>query len=145
MDDLIITKSNSKEIEAFKSSMKTKFDMTDFGFLNSYLGIEVIQGKFEIKICQTTYALKVLDEFNMRELYSSKSPMELCLKVNLEGEGVEVEPTLFIKLIGCLTYLTLTHLDLVFLVSYLSQFMRKPCSHHMATAKRILRYVNGNL
>ena len=61
MDDLIITKSNTKEIEAFKSSMKTKFDMTDFGFLNSYLGIEVIQGKFEIKICQTTYALKVLE------------------------------------------------------------------------------------
>ena len=47
--------------------MKTKLDMTNCGLLNSYLGIEVIEGKSKIKLCQTTYALKVLDEFNMRE------------------------------------------------------------------------------
>ena len=50
VDDLIITGSNTGEIEVFKSSMKTKFDIADFGFLNSFLGIEVIQGKLEIKI-----------------------------------------------------------------------------------------------
>ena len=43
MDDLIITGSNTEGIEWFKSSMKTKFEMTDFGSLSSYLGIEVIQ------------------------------------------------------------------------------------------------------
>ena len=143
VDDLIITRSNTDEIETFKSSMKTKFDMTDFGFLKSYLGIEVIQGKSEIKICQTTYPLKFLDEFNMRECNSSKSSMECRLKLNREGEGVEVEATFFIKLIGCLRYLTLARPDLVFLVSYLSQFMSKPYSNHMAAAKRILRYVKG--
>ena len=42
MDDLIITGLRTKEIELFKSFMKTKFDVTDFGLLNSYLGIEVI-------------------------------------------------------------------------------------------------------
>ena len=42
VDDLIITGSNTEGIEEFKSSMKTKFEMTDFGLLNSYLGIEVI-------------------------------------------------------------------------------------------------------
>ena len=66
VDDLIITRSNTKGIEKFKSSMKTKFEMTDFGFLNSYLEIEVIQEKTEIKICQSIYALKILDEFNIK-------------------------------------------------------------------------------
>ena len=44
MDVFIIIESSIEEIELFKSSMKTKFDITDFGLLNSYLGIEVIQG-----------------------------------------------------------------------------------------------------
>ena len=80
----------------------------------------MIQRKFKINLCQTTYALKVLDEFNIRECNSSKSPMECHLKLNREGKGAEVEPTHFIKLIECLRYLTLTRPDLVFLVSYLS-------------------------
>ena len=66
VDDLIITGSSAKEIENFKFSVKTQFDMADFGLLNSYLGIEMIHGNFEIRICQKLCALKVLDEFNMR-------------------------------------------------------------------------------
>ena len=65
VDDLIITRSNTEEIDSFKLSMKAKFDMTDFGLLNSYLDIQVIQEKDEIKICQENYALKVLNIFNM--------------------------------------------------------------------------------
>ena len=42
VDDLIITRSNPKEIDLFKISMKDKFEMTDFGLSNSYLGIQVI-------------------------------------------------------------------------------------------------------
>ena len=114
VDDLIITRSNIEGIEGFKSSMKTKFEMTDFGFLNSYLGIEVIQGTTKIKMCQTNYVLKVLDEFNMKDYNLAETPIECRLKLNREDEGVEVESTLFRKLIGCLRYLTLTRRDLIF-------------------------------
>ena len=139
MDDLIITGSNTQRIEEFKSSMKTKFEMTDFGLLNSYLGVEVIQRKSEIRLCQTNYALKVLDEFNMKKCNSSKTPMECRLRLSREGEGEEVESTYFRKLIGCLRYLTLTRPDLIFSMSYLSRFMSKPFSNHMAATKRVLR------
>ena len=143
MDYLIMIGSNIEGVEGFKSSMKTKFEMTHFGFLNSYMGIEVIQGKTEIKICQTNYALKVLDEFNMKDCNPAKTPIECRLKLNRQGEGVEVKSTLFRKLIGCLRYLTLTRPNLIFLVSYLSQFMSKPYSNHMAAEKRVLRYIKG--
>ena len=56
--------------------MKTKLEMTGFGFLNSYLGIEVIQGKTKIQMCQKNYALKILDEFNMKYCNPAKTPME---------------------------------------------------------------------
>ena len=59
VDDLIITGSNTEGIEGFKTSMKTQFEMTDFGLLNSYLRIEVIQKETEIKMCQSSYALKL--------------------------------------------------------------------------------------
>ena len=143
VDDLIITGSNIEGIEEFKSSMKTKFEMTDFGLLNSYLGIEVMQKRTKIKMCQTNYALEILGEFNMKDCNPVKTPMECQLKLNQEGEGVEVESTLFRKLIGCLRYLTLTRPDLIFSVSYLSRFMSKPHSNHMAVVKRVLRYIKG--
>ena len=143
VDDLIITGSNTEGIEEFKTSMKTQFEMTDFGLLNSYLGIEVIQEETEIKMCQASYALKVLDEFNMKECNPAKTPMEYRLKLNREGEGEEVDSTYYRKLIGCLRYLTLTRPDLIFSVSYLSRFMSKPHSNHMSAAKRVLRYVKG--
>ena len=145
VDDLIITGSNTRRIEEFKSSMKTKFEMTDFGLLNSYLGLEVIQRKSEIRLCQTNYALKVLDEFNMKECNLAKTPMECRLRLSKKGEGEEVEPTYFRKLIGCLRYLTLTRSDLIFSVSYLSRFTSKPFSNHMAAAKRVLRYIKGTV
>ena len=96
-----------------------------------------------LKMCQSNYALKILDEFSMNDCNPAKTPMECQLKLNREGEGVEVEATHYIKLIGCLRYLTLTRPDLIFSVSYLSRFMSKPYSNHMAVAKRILRYIKG--
>ena len=143
VDDLIITGSNTQRIEDFKSSMQTKFEMTDLGLLNTYLGIEVIQGKSDIRLCQTNYALRILEEFKMKECNSAKTPMECRLRLNREGEGEEVESTYFRKLIGCLRFLSLTRPDLIFLVSYLSRFMSKPFSNHLAAAKRILRYIKG--
>ena len=125
--------------------MKTKFDMTDFGLFNSYLGIQEMQEEDEIKICQTRYALKILDTFNMSDCNASKTPMECRLKLNGDGEGLEVESTLFRRIIGCLRYLTLTQPDLIYSVSYLSWFMSKPYSNHMTAAKRILRYVKGTI
>ena len=143
VDDLIITGSTIEEIEGFKASMKTKLKMTNFGLINSYLGIEVIHKETEIKMCQSSYALKILDEFSMNYCNPTKTPMECRLRLNREGEGVEVEATHYRKLIGCLRYMTLTRPDLIFLVSYLSWFMSKPYSNHMAADKRILRYIKG--
>ena len=143
VDDLIITRSNPEEIDSFKISMKTKFEMTDFGLLHSYLGIQVMQEEDGIKMCQTWYAIKILDMFNMSDCNASKMRMGCRLKLDRNGEGLEVESTYFRRIIGCLRYLTLTRPDLVYSVSYFSRFMSKPYSNHMTSAKSILRYVKG--
>ncbi|GKC02502.1 zinc finger, CCHC-type containing protein [Tanacetum coccineum] len=54
VDNLIITGTPRKEIDAFKSQMQEKFEMSDLGLLAYYLGIEVTQTYLGIdKVTQT--------------------------------------------------------------------------------------------
>ena len=51
------------------------------------------------------------------------------------------DPGRFQRLVGKLIYLTVTRPDLSYAVSVISQFMHKPCKHHLEAAYRILRYL----
>ena len=50
VDDLILTGSVTNHINHVKSSLKKKFEMTDLGNLNYFLGLQVLQSKEGIKI-----------------------------------------------------------------------------------------------
>jgi len=45
--------------------MASKFDMSNLGKLNYFLGIEVCQQKGEIRLSQSRYAIKILEEAGM--------------------------------------------------------------------------------
>ena len=76
VDDLLITGSQTQEIEKFKQQMTKEFEMSDLGFLTYYLGIEVEQQKAGITIKQSAYAKKVLDQFGIASCNPVKIPME---------------------------------------------------------------------
>ena len=48
VDDLVITGPSGEQISKFKEEMKEKFEMTDLGLLNSYLGMEIKQSSASI-------------------------------------------------------------------------------------------------
>lgn len=54
-----------KLIKEFKHQINTKFDMSDLGRLNYYLGIEVEQGRGYIELKQAAYAKKILEKAGM--------------------------------------------------------------------------------
>ena len=56
VDDLVITGSDSSDIDKFKLEMQSLFQMSDLGLLSYYLGIEVRQGPSGIDISQAAYA-----------------------------------------------------------------------------------------
>ena len=64
-DDLLIAGNNKARISKFKDKMKVLFDMTDLGLLKSYLGIQVKRIKGKITLAQSTFALKILSDFNL--------------------------------------------------------------------------------
>lgn len=70
--------------------------------------------------------------------------MDARLKLSKEG-GECVEETQFRSIIGSLRYLVNTRPDLSYSVGYVSRFMEKPTSEHLAAMKHILRYVAGTL
>jgi hypothetical protein len=67
VDDLLVTKSNMKQIDVFKREKEDVFEMTDMGKMTFFLGMEVKQKENEIFICQQKYAKEILKKFNMEE------------------------------------------------------------------------------
>jgi hypothetical protein len=61
VDDLIITGTKEREVEAFKAQMKKSFDMSDLGLLSFYLGVKVHQDSTGITLRQTHYAKRILE------------------------------------------------------------------------------------
>nr|GFA31540.1 ribonuclease H-like domain, reverse transcriptase, RNA-dependent DNA polymerase [Tanacetum cinerariifolium] len=100
VDDLIITGTPKKEIDAFKSQMKDKFEMSDLGF---YLGIEVTQAGGEITIKQTSYINKILKETSMADSNDIKIPMDPDTKLVKAEDGNPVDATYYRSLIGSLS------------------------------------------
>ena len=67
VDDLLVTKSNMKQIDVFKREKEDVFEMTDMGKMTFFLGMEVKQKENEIFICQQKYAKEILKKFNMEK------------------------------------------------------------------------------
>ncbi|KAK3040897.1 hypothetical protein RJ639_027892 [Escallonia herrerae] len=84
----------------------------------------VKQMKDGIFMSQEGYAKEVLKKFKLLDSKPVKTPMSL---------------------VGSLRYLTCTRPDILFSVGLVSRFMEAPSSIHMKAAKRILRYLKGNL
>ena len=73
------------------------------------------------------------------------TPVEERLKLGKESGGDLVNSTNFRMLVGSLRYLTATRPDIVYGVGLISRFMESPRQSHWQAAKRILRYVKGQL
>jgi hypothetical protein len=105
VDDLVITGSNTGEIDRFKHEMKQQFLMSDLGLLSFYLGIKVRQHDGGIKLCQSTYAKKILMMAGMLNCNPAAIPMETRLKLSRNSTADEVDSTAYRRLIGSLRYL----------------------------------------
>ena len=80
MDDIFVTGTSKKNIDEFKKSMSSKFEMSDLGKLSYYLGIEVCQHEDGITLNQSRYATKILKNAGMIKCNPVHTPMELGSK-----------------------------------------------------------------
>ncbi|GJR80268.1 retrovirus-related pol polyprotein from transposon TNT 1-94 [Tanacetum coccineum] len=141
VDDLLITGSDSSQIQKLKDQLSTTFHMKDLGPLNYFLGIEVTRADQGIFISQKKYALDLLTEYGVLNAKPYKLPKDPNLKLQADVGSPLSDPEPYRRLIGKLIYLTVTRPDICYTVQLLSQFMQNPTSIHMQAAKHLLRYL----
>jgi len=145
VDDLIITGGEVEEIDSFKREMARLFQMSDLGPLSFYLSIEVKQDTDGITLGQSAYAARILDKAGMAGCNPVHVPMEPRFKLSKESSAPAVDATEYHSIVGSPRYLVNTRPDLAYSVGYVSRFMEKPTTEHLAAVKRILRYIAGTL
>ena len=81
----------------------------------------------------------------MLEAKPLSSPMASSTNLFVfEGDPL-LDATLYRSTVGALQYLSLTRLDITFIVNKLSQFMHRPTTFHWQAIKRFLRYLKQTI
>ena len=73
------------------------------------------------------------------------SPLDLNTTLTLVTGTVLDNPTEYRAFVGSLQYLSLTCIDIGYVINNLSQFMHRPTTVHWQALKRLLRYLKGIL
>ncbi|XP_026429328.1 uncharacterized protein LOC113325347 [Papaver somniferum] len=145
VDDMVITGSDSEGKKSLKTHLNLCFQMKDLGHLRYFLGIEVDRSSEGCFISQVKYASGILNRDGFTDSKTSKTPLELNVKLNpIDGKALS-DPTLYRQLVGSINYLTITRPDISYAVHVVSQFMSAPRTTHFAAIIRILRYIKGTL
>lgn len=131
------------QFDEFKAAVTNEFEMTDFGLMKYFTGIEVEQSNNGIFISQHKYATDVLKKFKTGKCKSVDTPIEVGTKLSKYDVGTTVNSTSYKKFVGSIMYLTATRPDITYETSYISRFMESPNDCHCKVGKGVLRYITG--
>ena len=108
---------------------------------------------------QRKYALVLISELGLSGTKPVNTPLETNLKLtsvdyddfitkeasSTNEDTLLVYPTQYQQLVGKLLYLTMTRVDIAYVVQVLSQFMHSPKQSHMNAALRVVKYIKKML
>ena len=151
VDDLLIVGTIRSEVDKIKAALKDRFEMTDLGPCNYYLGMSVKRDltNRSLFLGQRAYLEKVIRDFGMADCKPVTLPIDPNTKLHAmpsEYETPAEDRTWYASCIGSLMYAMLgTRPDIAFVESLLSRYMAKPGPEHISAAKRVLRYLKETL
>jgi len=152
VDDLLLVGPDMKAIQHLKEQLSERFDMTDLGPCNYYLGIRIIRDRPNrtIHLCQSGYIKQVLKEFKFWDgIKGVATPMETGLHLRKPADSYQcshVDRTRYQRAIGSLMYAMLgTRPDIAFAVSMVSRYASNPDKFHWAAVIRIFKYLRGTV
>ncbi|KAH9689176.1 retrovirus-related pol polyprotein from transposon RE1 [Citrus sinensis] len=145
VDDIIVTGSDSTQIQQVITNLQTTFALKDLGELHYFLGIQVTKTATGLHLSQTKYIADLLNKVKMQDCTPCSTPMAANVPLTKTDSDLFANATLYRSTIGALQYATLTRPEIAFLVNKLSQFLAAPTTNHWQACKRILRYLKGTL
>jgi len=145
VDDIILTGSSSYMLSNLINSLGLQFHMKDLGALHYFLGIEVKRAPDNLFLCQTKYAIDLLNRAHMLDCKPISTPLSLRPNGLLTDPILLSNPTEYRSLVGGLQYLTLTRPDITYATNILCQKMQQPTLADLQKLKRVLRYIKGTV
>jgi hypothetical protein len=79
-----------------KTNLKKKFEMTDLGFLNYFLGLQVLQTNQGIFLSQSKYVCDLLRRFHMEDCKPTPSTFQSGVKLVATYTSPKVDATLYL-------------------------------------------------
>ncbi|CAI7797120.1 unnamed protein product [Closterium sp. NIES-54] len=147
IDDLVYATADTAGLAHVKSELQKRHTCKDLGELRSYLGLQITRDRARRTITPTRSHMvqQVLQHFDFTYSSPQATPLSTRHSLSAHPSDESVEPSgLYPELVGCLMYLmTCTRPDLAYPLSILARYVA-PGRHrpeHMATVKRVLRYL----
>jgi len=116
VDDILVTGNDDKEIHALEAYLDTTFKIKDLGFVNYFLGLEVLSSSQGLILTQRKFTLELLKEFHCDEVSAGITPLDCNFRLRADEGDLYSDPTSYKKLVGKLNFLTHTKPDIAFSV-----------------------------
>ena len=117
---MIITGDDLSGIQELKDFLSQQFKMKDLGHFNYFLGLEITYSTNGLYITQAKYASDLLSRTRLTNSKIVNTPVELNAYLTPSGGKPLSNPSLHRRLVGSLVYLTVTHLDISYVVHQVS-------------------------
>ena len=153
VDDILLVANNTDLLVETKQLLFSYFDIKDLGKAFYVLGIQILCHKTSVivRLFQQTYIEFIMKRFNMQSRSSGKTPIvkgnkfskDQCPQNDIEGDQMIAVP--YSSVVGSLMYAQVcTHPNIAFVVGVLGRYLSDPSQSHWKTAKKVLRYLQGN-
>ena len=149
VDDITLLGTSLEGIERTKKLLSERYEMTDLGEIQSYLGMRIVRdrGNRVIEIDQSGYIQDILKRFNMTDANTHSTPLPSGADVHLvkySGQASSSDIKHYQSFIGSLLYIQIgTRPDIAFAVSRLAQYASNPSPQHLKLAQYVLSYLAG--
>jgi hypothetical protein len=138
VDDIIFRSNLNPLSKQFAREMQKEFEMSMFGELTFFLGLQISQSDKGIFISQTKYIKEMLKKFQMEYCKPMSTHMITRCKIRKDDESLEVNQTMYRSMIGSLLYETTTRPYIMQDVGIVASFQSTPKETHMKVVKRFV-------
>jgi len=149
VDDGLCATNNEALYTQFLSDLSSKFQLSDQGELNWYLGVAIDHNlqTGATTLSQETFIETLLKRFQLEGINTKTTPSEPnthLLKADQPVNPDKATVRLFQQMVGSLMYLAcFTRPDIAYSVNQCAKYMANPGPSHVQAAKRILAYLKG--
>jgi len=148
VDDQLVASNSRIALDKFKNDLNARFECTDNGPVNYFLGFNVSRDRKARKlyISQEFYVDALLDKFDIVQCNPVKTPFPPGYKplAATDREVLEAKQLDYPKIAGSVLYLsTITRPDIAYAAGVLARYISRWSLAHFKAAKHLLRYLRG--